>query len=58
MDESGRMQVIQPNEKLIDDVFSVHFLESALIDGVIEICVHVLEDQINISTRLGRQYLV
>jgi len=58
MDEPCRMQIIESNEKLIDDVFSVHFLESTLIDGVIEIRVHILEDQINIPTWLRRQYLV
>ena len=50
MDEPCRMLIIESNEKLIDDVFSVHFLESTLIDGVIEIRVHILEDQINIPT--------
>ena len=58
MDEPCRMQIIESNEKLINDVFSVHFLESTLIDCVIEIRVHVLKHQIDIPARLRRQYLV
>jgi hypothetical protein len=36
----------------------MHFFECSLIDCVIEICVHVLEDEIDVAGGEGGEYFV
>ena len=44
------MQVEESFEQLVHDKFLMHFLQSTLVDGPIQVSTHVLEDQVYIST--------
>lgn len=46
MDDVSAVQVFQGLRKLIDDVFDVHVLEDAFGDDVVQVCLHILENQV------------
>jgi hypothetical protein len=56
--EAGGVQVVQSEQQLIEYVLAVHFLEGALVNGVVEISAHELEYQIDVPARDRRQDLV
>ena len=51
MQQVSRMQVVKPEQQLIDNILLMDLLECSFVDGVIDIRVHELEDQVNVSFR-------
>ena len=51
MQQVGRMQVVKSEQQLIDNILLMDLLECSFVDGVIDIRVHELEDQVNVSFR-------
>ncbi len=58
MYESCCMQIMYSEQELIDDIFFMDLFECSFIDCVIEVCVHVLEDQIDVACGEGGKNLV
>ena len=57
MQQVSRMQVVKPKQQLIDNILLMDLLECSFVDGVIDIRVHELEDQVNVSFRHRRHHL-
>ena len=49
---------MQPFKKLIEDVLSMDLFKLSFVDYFIEVCGHVLENKIDISSRYRRKHLI
>lgn len=51
------MDVLEAFGQLVDDVLFVEFVEEVLLDGVEEVALHVLEEQVEVHVVGGFDYL-
>lgn len=58
VDELGGVQILHAPEYLVHDEAVMDILEYLLADGVVQICLHVLEDQVQVLVVVGTQDIV
>lgn len=51
------MDVLEAFSQLVDDVLLMEFVEEVLFDGVEEVALHVLEEQVEVHVVGGFYYL-
>lgn len=58
MDQLSTMQIFQSHQDLIDYVSLVYVLQQSLTYDIVDICLHVLEQEIHIPIVLGSEHLM